>query len=68
MEFLALDSQFFAKAPGCRLKIGFSLSLVAAAGVSPEQGRVVLAGSSLLEQGLAFGVDQKDREGTVKKS
>jgi hypothetical protein len=29
---------------------------------------MVFASGSLLEQGLAFGVDQKDREGTVKKS
>jgi len=35
MQFIAVDSQFFAQAPFCRLKIRFSLALVAAAGVGP---------------------------------
>jgi hypothetical protein len=68
IQFRAIYSQFFTKASCRRFKIGFSLALVAAAGVGPQQGGMVFTCGSLLEQGFTFRVYQKDREGAVKKS
>jgi hypothetical protein len=62
------DSELFPKAPQRGLAVGLAFALVAAAGVGPEQRGMVLGGCTLLKQGFALVVEQKDGKGTVKES
>jgi hypothetical protein len=52
-QFCGVHSQLFAKTAGCGLEVRFAFTLVAAAGIGPEQRRVVLARRTLLKQGFS---------------
>ncbi len=60
------EPHFFKQASPARLDVAFALALVAAAGIGPEQRRMVFVVRALLEHDFILVVEDKDRKRPVQ--